>query len=351
MNKLLLGVLVASPVPALVVFAGAFAALGGSASSGTSASQTCTLTTPATATTGGGATAAGATLSAAQMQVASTIVSVTKGMNLTERDAAIGVMTGMQESALTNIHYGDAAGPDSRGVFQQRPMYYPGVDFSDPASEASAFFTKEATVSNRGTLPMHQVAHIVQINAIATDYTKWEPLGVAVAEALWGGTGAAGLTCTSTDTTVTVPAGAPTLTPTGNQAIDTARTWALAQLGTSYQFGGSCTDSHAAEMASHCDCASLVQQAYRAAGVTIPRTTFEQYLIGTAVTITEAALQPGDLLFEDGDDPGPGGAPGHVGMYLGQGLVIEAPATGDVVKIQPLAHWLPEITYARRIVN
>jgi cell wall-associated NlpC family hydrolase len=93
-----------------------------------------------------------------------------------------------------------------------------------------------------------------------------------------------------------------------------------------------------------CDCSSLVQMAYRAAGVSLPRTTYEQVLVGQPVAVD--ALKPGDLLFTEGT----AAAPGHVGMYIGDGLIINAPHTGDVVRIATLADWKPQILAARRVV-
>ena len=66
--------------------------------------------------------------------------------------------------------------------------------------------------------------------------------------------------------------------------------------------------------------------AYRAAGIDLPRTTFQQVYSGDPVYST-ADLEAGDLLFVPGSD-GTATAPGHVGMYIGSGLVIEAPQTG-----------------------
>ncbi|MEV0537692.1 NlpC/P60 family protein, partial [Kitasatospora sp. NPDC050463] len=65
---------------------------------------------------------------------------------------------------------------------------------------------------------------------------------------------------------------------------------------------------------------------------------------GTAVSA--GALRPGDLLFTRGT----AAVPEHVGMFIGGGLVVQAPKTGDVVKVSPLAEWSPQILAARRIV-
>jgi cell wall-associated NlpC family hydrolase len=89
--------------------------------------------------------------------------------------------------------------------------------------------------------------------------------------------------------------------------------------------------------------------AYRAAGISIPRTTFQQVLVGAPVYGIRQ-LAPGDLLFSAGSD-GTASNPGHVGMYIGAGLVIEAPETGEPVMITPLAgYWQQNTVAIRRIV-
>jgi cell wall-associated NlpC family hydrolase len=91
-----------------------------------------------------------------------------------------------------------------------------------------------------------------------------------------------------------------------------------------------------------------MQQAYRAAGIRIPRTTADQVHAGTPVP-DPADLRPGDLILI----PESGGSradPGHVGMYLGSGLIVQAPKTGDFVKISKLSSWINQIAAIRRIV-
>ena len=117
---------------------------------------------------------------------------------------------------------------------------------------------------------------------------------------------------------------------------------------TPYQFGGTCTDPHSGDPDKQCDCSSLMQAAYRAAGISIPRVTADQVHAGTAVA-DPVLLQPGDLILIPGS-AGTMTAPRHVGMYLGQGLIIQAPQTGDIVKITKLSSWLDRIAAIRRIV-
>jgi cell wall-associated NlpC family hydrolase len=73
------------------------------------------------------------------------------------------------------------------------------------------------------------------------------------------------------------------------------------------------------------------------AGVTIGRTTSDQMRDGTATTLQFVA--PGDLILVPGSD-GSLAAPGHVGMYVGNGRVVEAPQTGDVVRVVSLSSYV-----------
>ncbi|MEU6713651.1 NlpC/P60 family protein [Nonomuraea sp. NPDC046802] len=100
--------------------------------------------------------------------------------------------------------------------------------------------------------------------------------------------------------------------------------FAYAQLGKPYRFGGTGPGSF--------DCSGLTQAAWRAAGVSLPRTTWTQWSWGSARKVPLNALQPGDLLFSKGL--------GHMGMYVGGGKMLHAPQTGDVVKVSSLdGYW------------
>ena len=100
---------------------------------------------------------------------------------------------------------------------------------------------------------------------------------------------------------------------------------AMKYIGTPYVWGG--------ESPGGFDCSGLMQYTFKQNGISIPRTAREQYKSGTAVTSEN--LQPGDLVFFKGSR-GSATAPGHVGMYIGNGQYIQAPKTGDVVKISSL---------------
>jgi cell wall-associated NlpC family hydrolase len=78
------------------------------------------------------------------------------------------------------------------------------------------------------------------------------------------------------------------------------------------------------------DCSGLTLYSWAAAGVTLPRNSAAQYTVGTHVS--ESELRPGDLVFYYSPIH-------HVAMYVGNGMVINAPQTGDVVKYAPVNSW------------
>jgi peptidoglycan DL-endopeptidase CwlO len=117
-------------------------------------------------------------------------------------------------------------------------------------------------------------------------------------------------------------AGAPTATGgvTGSDAVAEAEKFE----GTPYVWGGTSPSGF--------DCSGLVQYVYGQLGVSLPRTSEEQADVGTPVASLSAA-QPGDLLFFAGSD-GTASSPGHVGIYVGNGQMIDAPHTGTTVQVQ-----------------
>ena len=93
------------------------------------------------------------------------------------------------------------------------------------------------------------------------------------------------------------------------------------------------------------DCSGLTSSAYRAAGVTIPRVSRAQWGAGPHVAVDN--LLPGDLIFY-GDNPSNPASIHHVGMYIGNGLMVHAPHTGDVVRVASI--WRESYVGATRIV-
>ena len=114
--------------------------------------------------------------------------------------------------------------------------------------------------------------------------------------------------------------------PAGATTVETvAITYALAQLGKPYLWGGSGPDAF--------DCSGLTMMAWAQAGVTLLHYTGDQVNEGTAVN-SYAGISPGDLVLVPGSD-GTISDPGHVGMYLGDGFVESAVDVQFGIIVQP----------------
>jgi cell wall-associated NlpC family hydrolase len=119
--------------------------------------------------------------------------------------------------------------------------------------------------------------------------------------------------------------------PQASGRAATAIAFAKSKLGMPYQWGGTGDPSY--------DCSGLVQAAWAAAGVYLPRTTYEQINSGYAVPAVLADLEPGDIIEYNGEE--------HEALYIGGGLVIHAPATGSVIQY---GHWnMMSISGIRRV--
>jgi cell wall-associated NlpC family hydrolase len=233
----------------------------------------------------------------------------------------------------------------------------------DTTYASTQFYNHLLQIPNWQDLPLGMAAQRIQRGAFPDAYAKWGDDAITLVNSVgptvtgmvqadftqwlstcgaFGGDGQAG------GGSISLPPGfaLPPNTPT---AIVVAINWALAQLGTPYAFGGDCTDSHSGNPAHECDCSSLTMMAYKTAATTIPRTAAEQSRAGTPVH-SPAQLLPGDLLFIPGSD-GTANAPGHVGLYIGQGLLVQSPHTGGHVKITRLSAWISDLVGMRRIVN
>lgn len=104
-------------------------------------------------------------LSSDQVSNAAVIIAAAGGWGLGYRAAVIGVMTAWTESTLTNVDHGDTAGPDSRGLFQQRDSWGPASVRMDPAGAAALFYQRLAIVDGWQTLPPWIAAQQVQHSA------------------------------------------------------------------------------------------------------------------------------------------------------------------------------------------
>ncbi|MGW7067809.1 NlpC/P60 family protein [Streptomyces sp. NPDC054855] len=99
--------------------------------------------------------------------------------------------------------------------------------------------------------------------------------------------------------------------------------FAEAQIGKPYVWGATGPDSY--------DCSGLTQDAWKAAGISLPRTTWDQVKVGTTVKTADA--KPGDLVFFYDDIS-------HVGIYIGDGKMIHAPKPGTNVRVESI-YYMP----------
>jgi cell wall-associated NlpC family hydrolase len=280
----------------------------------------------------GGGKAVGS-YTAAQVSVARQIVAAGKSLGVSPRGQTIGIMTGIGESGLAPIDVGDVAGPDSRGVFQQRSSGWGTyAQRMDPFQSAISFF-KVLLTTPYDTMTPTAAAHKVQVNQDPNYYTKFWPDAVMLYSQITGDPNMAAALAVPVAVAAPTPVVPCTAPADTNAQVQAAIAFARAQLGKPYQFGGT---------GPLYDCSGLTQAAYAAAGVPIPRSSQEQATIGTPVA--QADLQPGDLVFEGADL-------GHVQMVTsvanGQVTVIESPQTGGVVQEVPMRGFYS----ARRVVQ
>ncbi|MDV3426383.1 MAG: NlpC/P60 family protein [Bacillota bacterium] len=105
-------------------------------------------------------------------------------------------------------------------------------------------------------------------------------------------------------------------------------------LGTPYLWGGTTPAGF--------DCSGFTQYVYRHFGISLGRTTYNQ--INNGYAVSRGQLRPGDLVFY-----GKGGSPTHMGIYIGNGMYIHSPRTGDVIKIS--SYNRPDYITARRVMR
>jgi cell wall-associated NlpC family hydrolase len=242
---------------------------------------------------------------------------------------------------------------DSVGLFQQRTSWGPLDARMDPQASTRLFVQRLLGVPAWATVPPGVAAQAVQVSAFPERYAQNQASAQAWLDVIQGKPGAVSPPSSPGGPTTLGQCGADGL-PKVTSPVDpgklppgytipanatdserTAVTFALAQLGKPYVFAAAGPNAY--------DCSGLTMAAWAAAGVQLTHYTVTQYEAGSPVA-DASLLSPGNLIFI----PGSGGSlvppnPQHVGMYIGAGYVVEAPQTGDVVKIVPLAAFTPVI--------
>ncbi|WP_230208989.1 C40 family peptidase [Nostocoides sp. HKS02] len=291
-------------------------------------------------------------LSQAQAANARTVVAVAAARG-GDPAAHIALMVALAESnllVLVNPH--DPAGAaytnqgvgydhDSLGLFQQRPGWGTAAQRMDPATSTELFLDRLLATPAWSSLPPAYVAQLVQRSAYDGIPSPANHFSATVGANYLARQGQAALLLGQIQPAGQGPdcgSGKEALAPGAEDTLGLPHDWtipafasraaattvqfALAQLGKPYQWGATGPDRY--------DCSGLTQAAWLRAGVSISRTTYDQMRDGVATD--PAHLQPGDLVLTPGSD-GSLAVPGHVGLYIGKGLVVVAPKTGDVVKV------------------
>lgn len=258
--------------------------------------------------------------------------------------AVVAVAVGITESGLRILGNTDGqqgtipvqgvgSDHDSIGIFQQRPSWGSVAQRLDPTLSTGLFVTRLLADSGWATKEPWVAAQEIQVSAYdghpraANNYSSvyggnYEP-AVAQATTLVAAvdTGAAALTCggISGGLPVNKARGSHGLpadyTIPGNADAAEAKviTYEIAQLDKLYVFATSGPDSF--------DCSGLTMAAWAQVGVTLAHYTGTQVEEGTASSLT--TILPGDLVLIPGAD-GTIAHPGHVGTYIGDGLVLSA---------------------------
>jgi cell wall-associated NlpC family hydrolase len=260
--------------------------------------------------------------------------------------AELPVMAGLVESGLRNLGGGDA---DSVGFFQMRVGIWNKGDYAGYPDQAELqlkwFLDQAAAVKQQRIAAGKPVNNpgsygewIADVERPAVQYRGRYQLRLEEARGLLrqGADSGGGRSNDGAQLEPVVDGGGSGASgPRAEAAVATARKY----LGTPYRWGGSTPQTGF-------DCSGLVQWAYAKAGIQIPRTAEQQILASNGKAVDRKHLLPGDLVFFRDST----GDVHHVGMSLGGDKFIQAPHTGDVVKISSLkeSYYAQQFTGGRR---
>jgi hypothetical protein len=316
---------------------------------------------------GGGAQQIGPrTWSGEQTANAQLITSAVIGRALPRRAAVIAVATAIVESGLRNITYGDR---DSLGLFQQRPSqgWGPAATILNPTLATGTFLDHLVAVPGWSALAPGMAEQLVQRSATPYAYGPQEAPAADLVAKFWTGPdnpvpldptpgsptarlASFGLLGCPDQGGSNIPVAPGTIDPKtmppgyqlpADPRARAAVAFAIAQLGKPYVWGATGPKAF--------DCSGLTQASWAVAQVAISRTTATQVNDGIGVPGLNQ-VQAGDLLFI----PGSGGTaahPGHVGIYAGSGLVVDAYDSTRGVIVEKLSTWAPKVVAIRRVTS
>jgi cell wall-associated NlpC family hydrolase len=254
-----------------------------------------------------------------QMTNATTIVAIGTQLKVSQEGQVVAIAAALQESGLHNLDHGDR---DSLGLFQQRPSQGWGTpaQIMNPSYAATKFYNHLLAIPGWQQLSVNDAAQAVQRSGFPNAYGPHEQAAREIVAVLSGSACEPG----SNTTVAVLGTGDCHHIQAPDYAAFTAISFACKQVGQPYVWGG-----NGLEQSGGFDCSGLTTAAYAAAGIGLPRTADSQYRAGPHVP-ADQPLFPGDLVFFGNEQH-----VHHVGLYIGAGLMIDAPDVGETVKSQP----------------
>jgi cell wall-associated NlpC family hydrolase len=274
--------------------------------------------------------------------------------------ALIAVLVGYTESGLRILGnpavdtnglptHGVGTNYDSIGIFQQRASWGNAAQRLDPVTSTVLFIARLKQVAKWEALPPWVAAQEVQRSAF-----DGHPRADNHYSDVYGGNYAANVALArrvvaqvdrdaQRHACGALTGGLPANTAPGSHGLPDSYTiprlatpaearvvaFAIAQLDKPYVFGAAGPEAF--------DCSGLVTAAWARVGVQLPHSSSAQAQVGSETT--PDALAPGDLVLVPGDD-GTLAAPGHVGLYIGKDLVLNAADERDGIRVQTYANFL-----------
>ncbi len=291
------------------------------------------------------------TLDATQLSNAAIIATEAKHLTISAQGVLIAVMTGLQESTLYDLPNSKVPGSETNpnaqwggyspsnpphngtsvGVFQQQNDWGTVAQRMNVGESAKLFFERMLAIKDWQSLQPGSVAQSVQASAFPFAYSKWQGAATAIVDNVLG------ISCTGGSGTVSVLGDSPQ----AKKVILAAES----EIGKPYVWGGGTPTGPSGSATAPpedvgqpgFDCSGLVLYAFAQVGVSLPHYSgiggqFSTVLNAGQFTANPKQLQPGDLVFFAGSD-GTMANPGHVGIYVGSGKMIDAPYTGALVRI------------------
>jgi cell wall-associated NlpC family hydrolase len=209
--------------------------------------------------------------------------------------------------------------------FRQASEQAARVEAASAESAAAAKTAAEQAAAVRADLQSKQSKLQVQIAVVRSQYTTLTPAQREALAAIPPPPAPGPETLPPVDGGPEIMAAAPGMVPPPEAAVlpggaaTTAVQAALTRIGSPYSWGGSGPNAF--------DCSGLVMWAYQQAGINLPHSS--QAMASGGTPVSTDAMQPGDLVTYYGDAS-------HVGMYIGDGMMVHASTYGVPVRVAPV---------------